>query len=685
MTKLHHNPVQNRFSFYSSMILLHDLLYSFLWISSSLNVVSSSSDTIFVGQGGEALLPCQYEGELSSRLSGAVSWVFEQKSASARPIATAWHPSKQIQPKIEDSAFEGHVGVSSTPGSASLSLIDFHDNMEGSYKCSLTLENRESKEFDYTVRLAVLRRPVLNGDRGFVIIKENQETTVKCEVYAFPPPTISWRLNGNPVPAEEVVTTPDSQRRDMYVSAIQISARRTQQDETVDCIVDGPALSTVPNLRQEWPNGRMESAPLNILYPPDAPYITLEENQWFYTGTILALGCSVSDRGNPPVMISMVFPDLQFAETRTSSFVHKSFRLLQTYNGEDIVCTAKSEIEELTQVTKRTLKVAYGPMSVEIEGDKDVAEDSPVGIELQCRAFVANPRASITWSGFRPEVAKVVNQTKLILKPTWRDNGAKILCTGSNPYSEDATKNVIDSVILNVKHSPKWNGTEESKIVRKYAGQEALLTCNVVANPSKELTFVWYFNGEEVDAGDVREKKVRADASTFGVYTCRAGNAAGSSDFSLELVDAALIDQEGAQFKTALVAGVVASILICIILLLIIVYCLRNRRSPDSLSRSPSYEDEKRRDGEEENHDDTPSNGKPANNNLIYSDVEVITPTKEPNANNPLIKSYLPPTEYATIDLNRNGGTPAHRRPFGGVPVIVGMEGAHRLMKSTPI
>ena len=72
-------------------------------------------------------------------------------------------------------------------------------------------------------------------------------------------------------------------------------------------------------------------------------------------------------------MISMVFPDLQFAETRTSSFVHKSFRLLQTYNGEDIVCTAKSEIEELTQVTKRTLKVAYGPMSVEIEGNSKLA------------------------------------------------------------------------------------------------------------------------------------------------------------------------------------------------------------------------------------------------------------------------------------------------------------------------
>ena len=57
---------------------------------------------------------------------------------------------------------------------------------------------------------------------------------------------------------------------------------------------------------------------------------------------------------------------------------------------------------------------------------EDVTEDSPLGVELRCRAFVANPRASITWSGFRPEVAKVVNQTKLILKPSWRDNGAKV-------------------------------------------------------------------------------------------------------------------------------------------------------------------------------------------------------------------------------------------------------------------
>ena len=57
---------------------------------------------------------------------------------------------------------------------------------------------------------------------------------------------------------------------------------------------------------------------------------------------------------------------------------------------------------------------------------EDVDEDSPVGVELRCRASQANPRASITWSGFRPEVAKVVNQTRLKLKPTWRDNGAKV-------------------------------------------------------------------------------------------------------------------------------------------------------------------------------------------------------------------------------------------------------------------
>ena len=41
----------------------------------------------------------------------------------------------------------------------------------------------------------------------------------------------------------------------------------------------------------------------------------------------------------------------------------------------------------------------------------------------------------------------------------------QILCTGSNPYNEDATKNVKASVTLNVKYSPKWNGTEESMVL----------------------------------------------------------------------------------------------------------------------------------------------------------------------------------------------------------------------------
>ena len=113
----------------------------------------------------------------------------------------------------------------------------------------------------------------------------------------------------------------------------------------------------------------------------------------------------------------------------------------------------------------------------------------------------------------------------------------QILCTGSNPYNEDESKDVVKSVTLNVKHTPKWNGTEESKVrikdvvesqsrcqtctglhnqilllvsqrVAKPIGQETLLHCNVVANPNKDLSFVWYFNGETIDAGNVREIKV---------------------------------------------------------------------------------------------------------------------------------------------------------------------------------
>ena len=40
-------------------------------------------------------------------------------------------------------------------------------------------------------------------------------------------------------------------------------------------------------------------------------------------------------------------------------------------------------------------------------------------------------------------------------------------------------------------------------------GQEALLHCDVVANPNKDLSFLWYFNGETLDAGNAREIKVR--------------------------------------------------------------------------------------------------------------------------------------------------------------------------------
>ena len=62
-------------------------------------------------------------------------------------------------------------------------------------------------------------------------------------------------------------------------------------------------------------------------------------------------------------------------------------------------------------------------------------------------------------------------------------------------------------------------------------------------------------------------RQIRAEASTFGVYTCRARNSVGSTDFHLELVDAAAIVQ--AQTPTALIGAIAAAIIVCIILLLI--------------------------------------------------------------------------------------------------------------------
>ena len=99
---------------------------------------------------GINVLSILFSGDLSSRLSGAVSWYFHQKSGSARKIATAWNSNAQTQPVIEDSSFLEHASVSTIQGSAALLLNNFQANMEGVYKCNLMLSNSEAKE--YSVR-----------------------------------------------------------------------------------------------------------------------------------------------------------------------------------------------------------------------------------------------------------------------------------------------------------------------------------------------------------------------------------------------------------------------------------------------------------------------------------------------------------------------------------------------------
>ena len=56
---------------------------------------------------------------------------------------------------------------------------------------------------------------------------------------SFPAPTISWRLNGVPVAADEVETVADARNPKLHLSEIRISAKRAEQGEVVECIADG--------------------------------------------------------------------------------------------------------------------------------------------------------------------------------------------------------------------------------------------------------------------------------------------------------------------------------------------------------------------------------------------------------------------------------------------------------------
>ena len=52
---------------------------------------------------------------------------------------------------------------------------------------------------------------------------------------------------------------------------------------------------------------------------------------------------------------------------------------------------------------------------------------------LICSPHNVHPEAEIRWSGAE-KASRVINATKLVVTPTWEENGAKITCTGSNPY-----------------------------------------------------------------------------------------------------------------------------------------------------------------------------------------------------------------------------------------------------------
>ena len=56
---------------------------------------------------------------------------------------------------------------------------------------------------------------------------------------SFPAATISWRLNGVPVAADEVETVADARNPKLHLSEIRISAKRAEQGEVVECIADG--------------------------------------------------------------------------------------------------------------------------------------------------------------------------------------------------------------------------------------------------------------------------------------------------------------------------------------------------------------------------------------------------------------------------------------------------------------
>ncbi|XP_073950648.1 B-cell receptor CD22-like [Choristoneura fumiferana] len=334
-------------------------------------------------------------------------------------------------------------------------------------------------------------------------------------------------------------------------TTLTVSALREDDQELYHCRVDF-LLSPTRNI----------GVNLTIVVLPSPPFFfdevgnKVEEKIGpYHEGDTLVLSCLVIG-GRPPPRISWYSGETLVDASDGASDIpgvkeNELYLPLTRDNAAALSCRASNTRLAPPVVASLQIELylpAYNVSIHWVEGTLGDTLQAGKPALVQCSAHGSYPPADLAWWLDHKHLTQHSNQSFvnatgtaisfLQLTPGVADAGATLACVATNPAMAPSRGSKADIITLNVTYSP----IVEVSLLGDESPNEVVeldplhLKCDVKANPPVDR-FKWYFNDNEIHAGDiwgfnttsgelVVEEATRHHA---GRYNCAAGNSVGQT------------------------------------------------------------------------------------------------------------------------------------------------------------
>ncbi|XP_052788091.1 hemicentin-1-like [Mya arenaria] len=398
-----------------------------------------------------------------------------------------------------------------------LQILDSDVSDAGRYKCHA--ENKAGiaeRLFDLKVNVA----PTIKGPSGLqnIWVIQNEPLTLDCPAEGVPPPTITWRRQGDFI---QPYSNPRLRLKESGRKLLLVAAQLVDMGE-YSCYVENvagngslnffvnvyvpPTIEQGPNLIQAVVNTGA-TLPCESLGLPD-PIVSWLKDGYNFPSTGLRHRMRISG--------TIEFTSVRLEDAGT-------YKCLATNEAG----TASSEMKLDVQVPPRVL--GRQPLYIDaVKGE---------GVVLPCDV-TGTPKPAIIWQKGTTVLRggqgkEIIENGSLHIQRTQESDGGTYVCIAQNNAGT-----AFGQIRLNIFIAPEIPVRETSFIINN--GQNIVLPCRATGRPRPKLT--WEKDGVTISRSNSFLRILRnglaipfARSEDDGTYTCVATNAAGTTSVELRL------------------------------------------------------------------------------------------------------------------------------------------------------